>query len=250
MKISKKTLNKCKAFVLDLLFPNRCPFCNDFIVWDKFACKSCADKLQHANNKICRKCGKLYCTCGKEKHNYDAVYASLFFDDINVRKAIYEFKRLGDSNIAEYTSEDTAKCMEREKLEKPDIITAVPMGKRKKRRRGHNQAEIMAKCIGVNLDIPYENNLLFKYDTDDEQHYYTTEVRRKRVYDLFYRGECDLSGKSVVICDDVMTTGATLDRCAELLKEMGAEKVIVIVCAVTRLKKPKKCKIKQVTEKG
>ena len=246
----KKLLNKCKAFLLDIFFPNFCPFCDELIRWDGLICEPCAGMLSNANAEICRKCGKIVCACEKEMHNYDLVYASMFFDDTNVSKAIYEFKRLGNYNIAVYTAQDAAKYMENEKIPKPDIVAAVPMGKIKKRRRGHNQAEILARCIGEVLDIPFEKNLLFKHDTKDEQHFYTSTVRRKRVDKLFYGGQTNLSGKTVVLCDDVMTTGSTLDKCAELLKEMGAEKVIVIVCAVTRLKNPQKYKIKQVAEKG
>jgi len=225
----KTLLKRCKAYILDIFFPNRCPFCSEIIKWDKTACDDCRASLVSACEKICHKCGNLNCFCSEVK-SFDNAYAAVFFDDENVSNAIYEFKRTGMSNLAEYTAEIVCKY-----IDKADIVTSVPMGKRKRRSRGHNQADILAKCIAEHLDIDCERNLLYKIDTKEEQHQFSEEERKGRVKDLFYGSDVDLNGKIVILCDDVMTTGSTLDRCAELLKEMGAEKVIVCVCAVTRL---------------
>ncbi len=227
----KKVLKKCKAFVLDIFFPNRCPFCNEVIRWDKLVCDDCRSDLVVANEKICHKCGNLHCACDTAK-NYDNAYAAVFFDDNNVSNAVYDFKRTGMSNLAEYTAEIVCPC-----IDEADLVVSVPMSKRKQRRRGHNQADILAKCIGECLDIPFADNLLYKIDTKEEQHLFSEEERKERVKNLFYSGDTDLSGKTVVICDDVMTTGSTIDFCAGLLKKMGADKVIVCVCAVTRFDK-------------
>ncbi len=225
----KMLLKKCKAYLLDIVFPNRCPFCDEVIRWNKQVCDDCRATLIPACENICHKCGNEECECDELK-NYDNAYAAVFFDDENVSRAIYEFKRLGMSNLAEYTAEIVCKY-----IDKADLVTGVPMGKRKRRRRGHNQADILAKCIGEYLNTPFENNLLYKIDTKEEQHNLDEQERQERVNDLFYASDVDLDGKTVVLCDDVMTTGATLNRCAELLKEMGADKVIVCVCAVTRI---------------
>ncbi|MGN0675309.1 MAG: ComF family protein [Oscillospiraceae bacterium] len=231
----KKYLSKCKAFILDIFFPNRCPFCDEFICWDKHICNDCMNSLVPANDKICRTCGKEKCCCHDSKLNYDAVFASFFYDDKNVSKAVYSFKHQGIINIAEYTAFDAYRRIKNGNIAVPDMIVPVPMSKRKRRSRGHNQAELLGVCIGEKLDIPVRNNLLYKKDTEDEQHIHTAAERIQRVKGLFYCGEEDLSGKSVLLCDDVMTTGATLNECAGLLKSMGAEKVIAVVCAASRL---------------
>lgn len=227
-KINSKS---CKAYLLDIFFPNRCPFCNEIIKWDNSVCDECRNKIINACEKICHKCGNVNCVCDGTK-SYDNAYAAVFFDDENVSGAVYEFKRLGMINLAEYTAETVCRY-----IDNADFVTGVPMGKRKQKSRGHNQADILARCIGEYLDIPFVNNLVCKIDTKDEQHHFSEEERKERVKDLFYCCNYDLSGKTVVLCDDVMTTGSTVDRCAELLKEMGAAKVIVCVCAVTRFDK-------------
>lgn len=232
--MAKKWLDKCKAFLLDILFPNRCPFCNEFIMWDKLICEECENSLVSANDEICRNCGNEKCCCNEE-WNYDAVYASFFFDDSNVSNAIYSFKNDGIINIAEYTAKDAAERMSDENQSKPDVIVPVPMGKRKQRKRGHNQAELLGRCIGKCLDISVRNDILFKHDSKTVQHFLSSEKRKENVKGLFYGSSADLNGKTVLLCDDVLTTGATLNECAGIIKSMGAEKVIVVVCAVTSL---------------
>ncbi|MBQ5319407.1 MAG: ComF family protein [Oscillospiraceae bacterium] len=227
----KTFLKSCKVWILDILFPNRCPFCNEIIRWDKSVCEDCEHGLDIACEQICHKCGNYNCSCNDD-NCYDNAFAALFFDDEKVSNAVYDFKRTGMSNLAEYTSEIVGKY-----LEKADLVVGVPMGKRKKRNRGHNQAEILAKCIGERLDTAVGKNILYKIDTKEEQHHFSEEERKERVKSLFYGSDTDLSGKTIILCDDVMTTGATINRCAELLKEMGAKKVIVCVCAVTKLYK-------------
>lgn len=227
----KVILKNCKAYLLDIFFPNRCPFCNEIIKWDNSVCGECRDKIINACEKICHKCGNINCACDGNKR-YDNAYAAVFFDDENVSSAVYEFKRLGINNLAEYTAEIVCQY-----IDNADFVTGVPMGRHKQKSRGHNQADILARCIGERLDIPFVPNLIYKIDTKDEQHHFSEEERKERVKDLFYSGNSDLRGKTVILCDDVMTTGSTVNRCAELLKEMGAAKVIVCVCAVTRYDK-------------
>ncbi|MDE6133192.1 MAG: double zinc ribbon domain-containing protein, partial [Oscillospiraceae bacterium] len=162
--------DKCKAFLLDVIFPNRCQFCGDFIKWDKHICGKCEETLRNANDIICRKCGKGKCICGMGQLNYDRAFAAFIYNEELVSNAIYRFKKTGEMNIAEYAVNDIVLHIKRESISVPDIIVPVPMGKKKRRRRGHNQAELLAKCIGKNLDRPVRGDILFKYDTKDEQH--------------------------------------------------------------------------------
>ena len=228
--------DKCKAFLLDVVFPNRCPFCNGFIVWDAYVCPDCEDRLTDANSLICRKCGYRKCVCSDEIL-YDMVLAPFFFHDKGVREAIYRFKHIGDTNIAELAAENIVRYMEKENVPKPDIIVPVPMERRKQTKRGHNQAELFAKCIGKRLDVTVESRILFKRKGSGEQHRLDKAERRQQAKEMFFAENADsgLAGKTVLLCDDVMTTGSTINECTALLKKLGAEKVITAVCAVTEL---------------
>lgn len=231
-------IDKCKAFILDIFFPNRCPFCGEAIRWDLYSCEECREKFIESNDKICRKCGKYKCCC-KDGLNYDMAFASFFYGSDETRRAIHDFKHIGDTNIANVTAEDAAAYMKAENIAKADMIVPVPMGKRKQKSRGYNQAELLGRCIGKILDIPVRNDILYKYDTKDEQHEHTREEREQRVRDLFCVNDKTpaINESTVLLCDDVMTTGSTINECARLLKSIGAKKVIVVVCAVTKLEK-------------
>ena len=228
-----KWTDKCRAFLLDIVFPNRCPFCDGFIAWDAYVCPDCADNLTDANSLICRKCGYKKCTCN-EGHRYDMAFAPFFFHDKGVSDAIYRFKHIGDTNIADLAAENIVRYMEKENVPKPDIIVPVPMEKRKQTKRGHNQAELFAKCIGKRLDVPVESRILFKRK-GGEQHRLDRTERKQQAKEIFFTGDSDLTGKTVLLCDDVMTTGATINECAKLLGKLGAERIITAVCAVTEL---------------
>ncbi|MCM1023909.1 MAG: double zinc ribbon domain-containing protein [Prevotella sp.] len=234
--MGKITAESFKMFALDVLFPSRCPFCGEFIMWNELCCEACGQSLTDANEVICRKCGKDKCRCGKESFAFDAVYGSYFFDEPNVREAVYRFKHEGERNFADVSAVSAAEHMKAEGTPLPDMIVPVPMGRRKRAARGHNQAELFGKSLSGSLGIPVRRDILFKRDTKDEQHLHTEKERKERVGTLFYGGNENLSGKSVLLCDDVMTTGATLSQCAAILKNAGAERVAAVVCAVTRLK--------------
>lgn len=223
-------------FALDILFPSRCPFCGEFIMWNELCCDVCKNSLASANDIICRKCGQDKCCCNKESYTFDTVYGSYFFDEKPVTNAVYRLKHEGEANMAKLSASDIAEHMKADNTPVPDFIVPVPMGKRKRIVRGHNQAELFGKCLSKALGIPMRRDILFKHDTKDEQHKHTEKERRERVKTLFYGGSENLSGKRILLCDDVMTTGSTLNRCAEILKDAGAESVIAAVCAVTRLK--------------
>lgn len=233
--MAKITADSIKMFALDILFPSRCPFCGEFIMWNELCCDVCRDTLASANDVICRKCGQDKCCCGKETRFFDTVYGSYFFDEKPVTSAVYRFKHEGESSFADLSAADIAERIGAEGTPLPDFIVPVPMGRKKRIARGHNQAELFGKSLSRALGIPMRRDILFKYDTKDEQHFHTEKERRERVKDLFYGGGENLSGKRILLCDDVMTTGSTLNRCAEILKGAGAESVIAAVCAVTRL---------------
>lgn len=232
----KSKLELCKAYLLDIVFPNRCPFCEDFIEWDKCVCDSCRTDIQPAIERICHKCGKYPCCCDGRK-SYDEVYAALFYDDDKVNDAIYDFKHSGMENLAEYTVEIVEEYLIGKTV---DYVTAVPMGKRKQQKRGHNQADILARCVGRCLDIKATDNLLFKKDSKEEQHHLSSAERAENAGKLFSGSDKDLTGKTIILCDDVMTTGSTLEACASILKKMGAGKVIVVVCATTKIDESQK----------
>lgn len=122
------TIGRLGLYVLDILFPNRCPFCGGFIMWDELCCRDCLDTLEPANDIICHRCGQDKCRCDKSRYAFDAVYGSFFFDE--VRDAVYLFKQSGELNFAKLAAGDFAGRISGDNIPAPDIIVPVPMGKK------------------------------------------------------------------------------------------------------------------------
>ena len=113
-----------------------------------------------------------------------------------------------------------------------DVITCVPLSKRRKNDRGYNQAELLARSVSKNLGIPY-SELLRKVVNNKVQHKENARERKINVYGVYDLIDgVDVNGKTVLLVDDVKTTGSTLNECAKMLKMHGAEKVFVVTFVI------------------
>lgn len=117
-----------------------------------------------------------------------------------------------------------------------DGIVPVPMSRRKKLMRGYNQADIIAKGMSEITGIPVMKNCIIKKHSRHAQHTLGAKERAENIYSFIPAGR-DLEGMRLIICDDIITTGSTINRCAEILKDCGAEKVFAAAAAVTRRKR-------------
>lgn len=220
-----------RAFLKDLLFPSRCPFCDRFIPFDRICCDECASDLDWADENICTGCGKSIfkdCLCGKV--SYDMCITAAYYKD-GARHGIHNMKFRSDPAAAEIFGRIIG---DRLKVLCPDVqigaAVPVPMPREQKRQRGYNQAELIAKAAVKGTDIPIITDALIRKNVRKSQHLLGAEDRAKAVGEQYFKGDIRLDGMTVLLVDDVLTTGSTLDRCAALLKEMGAERVICGVC--------------------
>ena len=118
---------------------------------------------------------------------------------------------------------------------KIDCIVPVPMTKSKLRKRGYNQAEVLADALSERLNAPVENDVIVKKISFREQHKLTADKRQKNADRIYYRTDSEaVRNKTVLLCDDVMTTGSTINKCTKILLEMGAEAVIIAAAATTK----------------
>ncbi len=229
-------MNKISAFILDLFFPNRCPVCGEIISFDSFVCDSCMDKLEDIavkKNDICQKCGKADCICKSDILTVRT--AAGFFYEKEARDGIISLKA-GSKNFGYFLGDILAEKIKVDDiLKNADNIVPVPMSRKRLRERGYNQSYVIATEISSKTGIPILNNALFKKDSA-VQHELSREERKNNV-SAFSGGNMNLSGKKIIVCDDVLTTGSTLNKCAELLINMGAAQVFGAVGTTTKLKK-------------
>ena len=116
-----------------------------------------------------------------------------------------------------------------------DVICYVPMTKKAIRKRGFNQCEIMARNISYNTDIPI-SNCVIKSKHTKEQKTLSKDERKSNIKGVFnIKSSKDIKDKHVILIDDVVTTGATVDECKNILLKYGANKITVLTIAKSNI---------------
>ena len=192
-------------------------------------------------NFLCEKCFKEYIK--KERANIEINDdPNIYFDEKihlfeykeEIRNRIIDYKFNGKVYLYKTFSEFFVK---NEKInvffEKYDIIIAVPMHKKKERLRGYNQSAIIAKEIAkTSKKIKYENNILLKIVNNKVQSTLTKRERELNVKNVYkVAEEQKIVNKNIIIFDDIYTTGNTVNECAKVLKESGANKIGILTIA-------------------
>ncbi|MCR5485280.1 MAG: ComF family protein [Clostridiales bacterium] len=228
--------------LLYTIFPKRCFFCGKVISPRENTCEECGDRVERVERPSCIYCGcgKDRCSCGKKRGYYEAL-AAVYYYNGPARECIHRFKFSGQSEIGKSIAREMAETA-RTVFDgvKFDLVTSVPMRKKNIRARGFNQSELLAIETGRLLDIPVNNSLLVKlYDTES-QHDLPELFRSGNIFGVFDVTDRDMiNGKTVLLCDDVTTSGATLNECAKMLVINGAEKVYCLTAATTFTEKKK-----------
>lgn len=198
-----------------LIFPNKCIYCEE-IIPEGAICPSCKRKLPLMIK------GPMETGRPSLPHLYAAV---VYLD--KMPKAIGRFKFEGQYLLAEHFA---GLVMERQgeylKTAGIDMVTCVPMHPKKERRRGYNQAELLARALAVRLKVPY-TPLLKKEKDNKIQHNLNLKDRAENVRDAYRFIEKETAaGKRILLVDDIYTTGATMAECAKVLCRAGAKEVI------------------------
>lgn len=213
-------------FWLDFILPNRCAFCNKIIVWDKLCCENCEKDFPYIDVPTCPRCGKANCIC-ENKISYDRCFSVGWYDK-NMRNAVVRYKLQSPDNFAEFFADKLCKMIKSENL-LFDIVTCTPMSKKSLKERGYNQASVLGKAVAKRLDAPFDDKILTKIDNNISQHSLSFEKRAENAKHMFnFTKGKDVKNKKILLVDDVITTGSTLNSCATILKGEGA---LSVVCA-------------------
>lgn len=223
--------------VLTFVLPKRCVFCDTVIEPDRFFCETCASKRSFVIPPICPYCGQGKQQCGCQKHRlaFDKVVAAFYYETA-ARDGILRLKRYDDPDAIEYFAMQLHQVVLREYSHEPiDMITFVPMTRRALRNREYNQGRLLARALGKRLNIPVKTLLTKLYETRPQKEL-NIESRSGNLLGVFDVTET-VRDKTILLVDDVMTTGATLHECAKMLKIHGAKRVLAVTVAVRKFEK-------------
>ena len=201
--------------ILDLLFPPKCPFCGR-VREHGGVCPECEKALSWtAENEVCRELsGGLRCV------------APLWYEDL-AREGILRFKFQGATASATALGELVARCAAEQFPGEFDTVTWVKDRKKRLRKRGYDQARLLAEAACRLWDT--QPVRLLEKPVDNPAQSGLTEAAARRANVLGVYAPCpgaEIQGKRILLIDDICTTGATLSECARVLKDAGAESVV------------------------
>ena len=223
---------------LSLVYPLRCPVCDRPVrPFGREICLPCLMKLKGLKEPFCEKCGKkisgpgyICADCGRVSHVFNRCRSAFEYDA--VRSAIYRFKYLGRREYARVFAGMTAKILADYLAGiKPDAIVAVPLSREKERLRGYNQAEVYAAELSKLMDIPLLDDALIRVRNTSPMKLLAPSERLKNLKNAFTSGQNVVKSKSILLVDDIYTTGATMDACARVLFDAGACSVYCVALA-------------------
>lgn len=199
-------------------------------------CIFCGDKTKLSdsvfykdNACVCRKCNNSVKTTPFSQFYKSTEYISFFIAPLNysgvVKNAVhslkFKFTRSAAYCLAYYINICLSVMADEISLNRFDMLVPVPLSRLRLKERGYNQAELIAQCISEYFHIPVKSDALIKYKNTKPQSLLSHDKRHTNVQNS-YVSKADISGKNILLIDDVCTTGNTLNACAKALKENGA----------------------------
>ena len=231
-------MKNIKKQVLQLLFPNRCPVCDEIVTpYGERICLECMDKLKVLTPPWCMKCGKKlesdeeFCRDCREKTHYFERGRALY-EYGSVASGVYRMKYGGKQEYATYFGEEMAEYLKSFiKQIGPDGIVPIPLHKQRQRKRGYNQAELLAKALGDAMNIPVYDKMLVRIKNTKPLKLQNPTERQNNLKKAFIIGKNDVKLKTILIVDDIYTTGSTINEAAQVLRRNGAEKIYFVTLA-------------------
>jgi len=209
--------------ILDLLFPPKCVFCRDILL-QKGAhfCSTCADTLPFCPDESVSQAGDFYVNC----------VTPLFYDK-QVRDSVHRYKFQNAQGYRRTYGALMAACIEEYLADPYDLITWAPVSKKRLRKRGYDQAEILAKEVARYLDklcVPTLQKV--RHAPPQSSLSGGRDARKVNIADAYMVPDPTvLAGKRVLLVDDVLTTGSTLSECARMLLLAGADEIFCTALA-------------------
>ena len=224
-------LTRLARYAIDLVFPIHCSGCGRE---GGIICEECAGSLPRLNPPYCRKCAApgidgMCQWCLQYPRDFESLRAPYLFEG-PVRESIHALKYRGVRAAAGTLAGLMSSYLERNPVN-ADVLVPAPLHPHRLRNRGYNQSALLARDIGKRLDLTVREDLLKRViNASPQVEAQRRDERRSNVAGNFACAS-DATGLTVLLIDDVATTGSTLSECATVLKEAGASRVYALTLA-------------------
>lgn len=212
---------KLKERIINLLFPPKCTFCGR-LLWRpdgdaEYVCRFCRNILPYTSFETCKTTGDYFTVC-----------VSPFYYKDGVRDAVLRLKFGRQESLARPMGHYLAGCLAAHPDLKYDAVTWVPISRRRKQSRGFDQARLIASQVATELKLPLLAALKKVKHTPAQSSLKGDKARRENISGAYQPAGASVSGKRILLIDDVVTTGSTLSECSRVLLQAGAD---LVVCA-------------------
>ncbi len=225
--------------IKDWFFPRHCPICDTVLGGTRLICPECRDIPRLVKAPRCVSCGKhleqqeqVRCRdCSGKKRSFERGIA--LYEYASVHDSVHRFKNLGRAEYAEFYGEEIRRFLLPSIAGmQGDALVPVPLHKSKLNSRGYNQATLLAKEISKGCGLPVREDILIRVRKTASQKKMDHLTRQNNMKKAFHMVQNDVKLKTIILVDDVFTTGNTIEAAAEALLRGGVEKVYFIALAI------------------
>lgn len=207
--------------------------CGDIILDKKEVCTKCLNDLPYVTGETCQRCGAALDRCNCKVGDF-AFFQNIapFYYEKSAKQAVIRMKFHNKPQLCKFMSDVMYNyiCVKYKDITF-DCITFVPSDRLKMLRKGFNQSELLAKRISTHMKVPLDNLLTKKFSFVSQKNK-RKERRRKDVHGL-YNSNKSVKDETILLIDDILTTGSTASECARILKKAGAKRVYCATFAIT-----------------
>ena len=210
-------------WLLSVLFPPKCVLCGKVLGKEELdLCRTCREEAPEFLNR-------------KRRCQFLDSFAAVWYYEGNVRRSLLRYKFRGHRSYAASYGRLLAMMLEREYPEGFDVLTWVPVSRKRLRRRGFDQARYLAGSLCVEWHVEPQETLRKTTDNPAQSGLDDADARRANVLGVYeaVRPE-NIAGKRFLLIDDICTTGATLSEAARVLRQAGAADVVGLTLAISR----------------
>ena len=211
--------------LLSFLYPDHCASCNKP---GSLLCDDCQTQLTYIASPTCQTCGSptrssvatcAYCHLYTLSH-LNSVTSAVYYKGHIITSAIHHFKYKNEHALSRELAHLLAKCYQHnQNRPQTNVIVPVPLHKVRHKERGYNQSTLLAKSLSKFINQPVDTKTLVRNRATERQVSLNPADRKTNVADAFVTKSDQLAGQVVLLIDDVLTTGSTLNAGAKALKQ-------------------------------